>query len=407
MTIYVFKKKWNEIFMQFWNKLRHFFRYENDIWFKIKTKYDDEKLICRAMWKCLKKFCFHFYDVRFVLKIDSKILIAQFNRSNTNFLKSLMTRWIAWIWLFDFEIQHVKNKKNSIVKKLTQKFLTKKNRSKIRCEKMNGSKIEISMNVFCFNERKKSRNRKFWKNKKIECFEWKLFWKIQNDCSIFMNFKKINWNDYFEFLKMKKKCFNFKMQNRQFFRQNIKNVFSLKIIDNQKKRNEIVKHMHDESEHQKWKKTFRQIVDRYYWKNMYEEIRTYVKICERCQFKNFRREKKILHFIWISYLWQKIIMNVVHMFKNHEKFFFVVTKNDLFEGIKIKIIFAADFDKMIKFLWKNVICRHKCFEKLIINEKSEDRNFVAKLCEKYDDKRVMISFYHSQINEMIEKKHKF
>ena len=50
------------------------------------------------------------------------------------------------------------------------------------------------------------------------------------------------------------------------------------------------------------KKTFRRIVDRYYWKNMYEEIRTYVKICERCQFKNFRREKKILHFTWISYL---------------------------------------------------------------------------------------------------------
>ena len=112
--------------MQFRNKLRHFFRYENDIWFEIKTKYDDEKLICSAMLKCLKKFRFHFYDVRFVLKIDSKILIAQFNRSSTNFPKSLMTRWIAWIWLFDFEIRHVKNKKNSAVKELVQKFSTKK-----------------------------------------------------------------------------------------------------------------------------------------------------------------------------------------------------------------------------------------------------------------------------------------
>ena len=53
---------------------------------------------------------------------------------------------------------------------------------------------------------------------------------------------------------MKKKNFNFKIQNRQFFRQNIKNIFLLKIIDDRKKRNEIVKHMHNDSEHQKRKK---------------------------------------------------------------------------------------------------------------------------------------------------------
>ena len=54
------------------------------------------------------------------------------------------------------------------------------------------------------------------------------------------------------------------MQNRQFFRRNIKNVFLLKIINNQKKQNEIIKHIHDLNEHQKRKKTFRKIVDRYY-----------------------------------------------------------------------------------------------------------------------------------------------
>ena len=43
----------------------------------------------------------------------------------------------------------------------------------------------------------------------------------------------------------------------------------------------------------------------------------------------------------------------------------------------------------------------------MIDEKFENRNFVAKLCEKYDDKRVMISFYHFQINEMIEKNTNF
>ena len=37
------------------------------------------------------------------------------------------------------------------------------------------------------------------------------------------------------------------MQNCQFFRRNIKNVFLLKIVNDQKKRNKIVKHIHDEN----------------------------------------------------------------------------------------------------------------------------------------------------------------
>ena len=54
-----------------------------------------------------------------------------------------------------------------------------------------------------------------------------------------------------------------------------------------------------------------------------------------------------------------------------------------------------------------MICHHECFEKLIIDENFENRGSIAKLCEKYDDKHVMLFVYHFQTNEMIEKKHTF
>ena len=44
---------------------------------------------------------------------------------------------------------------------------------------------------------------------------------------------------------------------------------------------------------------------------------------------------------------------------------------------------------------------------MIIDEKFKNCDFVFKLYKKYDNKRVMILFYHLQINEMIEKKHIF
>ena len=178
---------------------------------------------------------------------------------------------------------------------------------------------------------KNEKTKNFEKMKKLNVLNENYFEKFEMIVQYLWNFKKSFKMIISKFRKWKKKIFNLKMQNRKLFRWNIKNVFLLKFVDDRKKRNEIIKHIHNDSKHRKRKKTFRRIVDRYYWKNMYEKIWIYVKIYERCQFKNFRHEKKILHFIWISYLWQKIIMNVVHMFKNHEKNFFVVTKNNLFE----------------------------------------------------------------------------
>ena len=37
---------WNSVFMQYKNEKRHFFRYENDIWFFAETKYNAIKRKC-------------------------------------------------------------------------------------------------------------------------------------------------------------------------------------------------------------------------------------------------------------------------------------------------------------------------------------------------------------------------
>ena len=50
------------------------------------------------------------------------ILIAQFNYSVVNFSENLMTRWLTWIHLFDFNIWHVFNKKHTAADELSWRF---------------------------------------------------------------------------------------------------------------------------------------------------------------------------------------------------------------------------------------------------------------------------------------------
>ena len=75
--------------------------------------------------------------------------------------------------------------------------------------------------------------------------------------------------------------------------------------------------------------------------------------------------------------------------------------------MKTRIIIKTNFDIVAKFFWKNVICRHKIFEKLIIDEDFENKKKMKKLIIKFKIKRVIVFDYHFQINEMIKRDHKF
>ena len=58
------------------------------------------------------------------------------------------------------------------------------------------------------------------------------------------------------------------------------------------------------------------------------------------------------------------------------------------------------------FLWEDIIYCHGCFRKLIIDGGLENKNAVAELIRKYGVKKVIVSTYHLQANEMIERSHK-
>jgi len=49
-----------------------------------------------------------------VLETDASVLVAQLNRLATDLPGALVTRWIAYIWLFDFEVRHVPGTKHTV-----------------------------------------------------------------------------------------------------------------------------------------------------------------------------------------------------------------------------------------------------------------------------------------------------
>ena len=61
---------------------------------------------------------------------------------------------------------------------------------------------------------------------------------------------------------------------------------------------------------------------------------------------------------------------------------------------------------IIKFLWKNVICQHECFDVLITDKDSENKNVLKVLMKKYEIKHIHMFSYNSQANEWIKIDHR-
>ena len=84
---------------------------------------------------------------------------------------------------------------------------------------------------------------------------------------------------------------------------------------------------------------------------------------------------------------------------------FIIIKNDLIEWVKTRALFNLQAKTVAKFLWKNIICRFKCFESTVMNENFENKIVTEELLNRYRIQIKLTSTYYALINEIIEREH--
>jgi hypothetical protein len=86
--------------------------YESGIWSTSERKYDAVKLEYRGLLKTLKKFRFLLYGRYFNIETDVKMLVWLLNQPPNDLPNAMMTRWLTYIHLFDFDVKHIPRKRN-------------------------------------------------------------------------------------------------------------------------------------------------------------------------------------------------------------------------------------------------------------------------------------------------------
>ena len=395
-------KGWGAVLMQIFDGKRHPIRYESGVWSEVEQRYDATKRECRGVLKALKKTRHWLYGVHFVLETDANVLVAQLNGACTDLPGALIVRWIAWIRLFDFEVKHVAGRKHTAADGLSRRPHTEE---EIRAEQqeqdiddfidaeLNSLRAcPISVNSAEVPDEKVLKAGYSDKSERIAAFLTSL------QKPVGLNRK--------EFRAFKSEALRYRVQDGHLYRRNSKNVPSRRVIDSDERKLEILKQLHDESGHRGREGTYRRIADRYWWEQLHDDVKGYVRSCEECQKRDPTRLEEALHPTWVTFMWQKVGLDVVHMPACRGKHYIVMARDDFSGWVEGRALGKATAQNVARFLWEDVICRHGCFGKLIVDGGPENKDAVIELANRYGIKRVVVSAYHPQANGMIERGHR-
>ena len=139
---------------------------------------------------------------------------------------------------------------------------------------------------------------------------------------------------------------------------------------------------------------------------MYDDVVKYVKSCEECQCRARKRQEEPLHPTWSITVWEKVGIDVVYMPVTEDGFGFIVfARDDLSGWVEGRAIEVANSKNVAKFIYEDVICRHGCPQRVVLDRGSENLNLTKDLLEHYKIKRTVVSVYHPQANGLVERGH--
>ena len=152
--------------------------------------------------------------------------------------------------------------------------------------------------------------------------------------------------------------------------------------------------------------TYQRIIARYFWPQMGEDIKEYVKTCAVCQRRGSRVRKEPLYPIKVGNPFDRIGIDFVGplpMTRRRNQYIVVAT-DYLTKWPEAKAVPNAQAVSAASFIYEEIICRHGCPKEILSDQGKHFCNeLVDSLCQFFDIKHTLSSAYHPQTNGLVER----
>jgi hypothetical protein len=88
------------------------------------------------------------------------------------------------------------------------------------------------------------------------------------------------------------------------------------------------------------------------------------------------------------------------------KHYLVIARDDLSGWAESRALASATSAAMARFIWEDVVYKHGCFGRLVVDGGPENKLYIEEFTTRYRIERVQVSSYHPQANGMVERGHR-
>ena len=207
---------------------------------------------------------------------------------------------------------------------------------------------------------------------------------------------------------LKRKSRYFIVLNDQLYKKNKENLNRPIKVVKESEVEDILYHLHSDplAGHFSIDETYRRVKIRYYWPQMFNDVRQYVRTCDECQRRGKNRRIEPLHPIKVGQPFDRLGMDIVGPLPKTKRgnTHIVVATEYLTKWPEARAIPNAKASSVVSFFYEDIICRHGCPKVLLTDRGTHFVNeMLDSLCESLGVKHKLSTAYHPQTNGLVER----
>lgn len=371
--------------------VRYPVRYESVTFTATEQRYSQPKLELCGLVKSLKKRKLYIWGRHFIIEVDAQSLIRMINTPDP-LPNAAMNRWLAYIALFDFDIQHVKAEKHRLPDALSRVARTA---SDSEAEDSNDM-IDLGINSACLQPA-----------------------VLQNRVYLIEGLYEGEWKDLGDYLEtmrlpthldnkaqqaLKKRSKNYFGRDGKMWKRAKEGMLPREVVLSDARQTKMLQQLHDELGHRGVHETNRRVAERAWWPKMLDTIRDYITSCIPCQLRNPKEEREPRNPTPMTGLFQLWNFDSVHIKYGRYKYM-LSAHEDLSGWVEALPVHAATAETVAGFI-ESFISRYGQFRQARVDGGSEFKGMVIGLLRDRGVELRKTAPYSPESNGMDERMHR-